>query len=245
MLTRNGVHKTMNLKYRHELKFMINFHQYYMIRQRLKSLMQRDEHAGPDGEYHIRSLYFDEIGNKALDEKQGGVSDRVKYRIRIYNLQDKVIHFEKKIKKNEFIAKVKESMTRSMVDELLQGNIEVMNVPDKSLFTELHYEMKNRLLRPKVIVDYVREPYVCRNGNVRITFDKDLKSGLNGTDLFDPQLGAVRALDENFIILEVKYDEYLPGYIRDALQLEGLHRQSASKYVICRKYIKMNSWEDQ
>ncbi len=235
----------MGLKYRNELKFMINYHQYFTIRQRLKALMKRDEHAGPNGEYHIRSLYFDDIGNKALDEKLGGVSDRVKYRIRIYNMEDKVIHFEKKIKRNEYIAKVKESLTRSMVDELLHGNIEILNVPDKPLFAEVYDEMKHRLLRPKVIVDYVREPYVCANGNVRITFDKELRSGLGSTDLFDTELGAVRALDENFIILEVKFDEYLPGYIRDALQMEGLQRQSASKYVICRKYIKMNSWEDQ
>jgi hypothetical protein len=236
---------TMGLKYRNELKFMINYHQYFTIRQRLKALMKRDEHAGPNGEYHIRSLYFDDIGNKALDEKLGGVSDRVKYRIRIYNMEDKVIHFEKKIKKNEYIAKVKESLSRSMVDELLHGNMEILNVPDKPLFAEVYDEMKHRLLRPKVIVDYVREPYVCANGNVRITFDKELRSGLGSTDLFDTELGAVRALDENFIILEVKFDEYLPGYIRDALQMEGLQRQSASKYVICRKYIKMNSWEDQ
>jgi hypothetical protein len=216
-----------------------------MIRQRLKVLMQPDRHAGPSGEYHIRSLYFDDIGNKALDEKQAGVSDRNKYRIRIYNLEDKVIHFEKKIKRNEFIAKIKEPLTRQMTDQIVAGNAEVLNVPEKPLFAELYYEMKHRLLQPKVIVDYIREPYVCRNGNVRITFDKDLKSGLNQTDLFDPQLSAVRAIDENFIILEVKYDEYLPGYIRDALQLEGLFRQSASKYVICRKFIKMNQWEDQ
>lgn len=235
----------MSLKYRHELKFMVNYHQYFMIRQRLKSLMQADEHAGPSGEYHIRSLYFDDIGNKALEEKQAGVSDRIKYRIRIYNLQDEVIHFEKKIKKNDYIAKVKESLTRGMVDELLNGNMEVLNIPGRPLFAELYDGMKHRLLRPKVIVDYVREPYVCRNGNVRITFDKDLKSGLHSIQLFDPELSAVHALDGGLIILEVKYDEYLPGYIRDALQMEGLHRQSASKYVICRKFIKMNEWEDQ
>lgn len=235
----------MNLKYRHELKYMVNFHQYFMIRQRLKMLMKPDEHAGPSGEYHIRSLYFDDMANKALDEKQAGISDRVKYRIRIYNLEDKVIHFEKKIKRNEFIAKVKEPLTRKMTDEIIAGNYEVLNIPDKPLFAELYEEMKHRLLKPKVIVDYVREPYVCHNGNVRITFDKELKSGLNQTTLFDPQLDAVRAIDEDFIILEVKYDEYLPGYIRDALQLEGLYRQSASKYVICRKFIKMNAWEDQ
>lgn len=84
------------LNYRNELKFYINFHQYFIIRQRLKDLMEQDKHVGPTGEYHIRSLYFDDINNKALHEKLGGVRDRVKYRIRIYNGQDHVIHFEKK-----------------------------------------------------------------------------------------------------------------------------------------------------
>jgi len=232
------------LQFRHELKFYINHLQYHLIRAKLKNLMELDEHAGPSGEYHIRSLYFDDIFNKALDDKQGGVSDREKYRIRIYNVEDRIIHFEKKIKRGEYIAKVKLSLTRGQVDELLAGNIEVMNIPGQPLAMEIYERMKYKLLRPKVIVDYVREPYVCKNGNVRVTFDKDLRSGLHRTDLFDRNLPAVKAIDENLIILEVKYDEYLPGYIRDALQVEGLTRQSASKYVICRKLIKNNLWED-
>lgn len=104
--------------------------------------------------------------------------------------------------------------------------------------------MKDRLLAPKVIVDYVREPFVCRNGNVRITFDKELRTGLSALDIFDADLRAVPAIDDNLIILEVKYDGYIPEYLRAALQLEGLRQQSASKYVICRKYSKTNAWED-
>ena len=207
--------------------------------------MQRDEHVGPTGEYHIRSLYFDDISNTALAEKLGGIRQRKKYRIRIYNLEDKVIHFEKKIKNGDYIAKVKESLTREMTDNILAGDYQGLKNPSKPFLLELHNEMTHKLLRPKVIVDYVREAYIQPNGNVRITFDKDLKSGLHRTDLFNRELSMVRALSENHIILEIKYDEYLPSPIRNALQLEGLQRQSASKYVICRKYIKLNSWEDQ
>lgn len=233
-----------SLKYRHELKFFVNPHQSFIIRQRLKGLMKPDEHARPQGEYHIRSLYFDDMHNKALHEKLGGVQDRVKYRIRIYNGGDKVIHLEKKIKKNDYIAKVKEPLTRGMYDAVMAGDYEVLNVPGKPLLMELYQEMNRSLLRPKVIVDYVREPFVCHNGNVRITFDKDLRTGLHATDIFDKALDPVRVIDGNVTILEVKYDEYLPAYIRSALQLEGLIRQSASKYVICRKYLKSNTWED-
>ncbi|MGO4375640.1 VTC domain-containing protein, partial [Paenibacillus sp. MCAF20] len=144
----------------------------------------------------------------------------------------------------DYIAKVKVPLTRAMYDEIMAGNYEVLNNPLKPLMLELYNEMKQKLLRPKVIVDYVREPYVCENGNVRITFDKELRTGLHSLDIFDKNLEPVRAIDENLIILEVKYDEYIPAYIRTALQLEGLNRQSASKYVICRKFLKYNTWED-
>lgn len=232
------------LKYRHELKFMINRQQYFIIRQRLKSIVEQDTHVGPTGEYHIRSLYFDDINNTALHEKLGGIRDRAKYRIRIYNNSDNLIHFEKKVKFNDYIAKLKEPLTRDMYNSIVSGNFEVLNVPDKPLLRELYYEMRNNLLRPKVIVDYVREPYVCHNGNVRITFDKELQTGLNSTDIFDEALNSIPAIDDKLIILEVKYDEYIPEYIRAALQLEGLNQQSASKYVICRKFLKTNTWED-
>lgn len=232
------------LKYRHELKYMINRHQYHVIRQQLKHLVARDPYAGSSGEYHIRSLYFDDISNKALFEKLAGVRDRVKYRIRIYNVRDNVIHFEKKIKFGDYIAKRKEPLTREMFDRLLGGDIEVLNLPDKPLLLEIYQEMKCRQLRPKVIVDYVREAYVCPSGNVRVTFDKELRTGLHAVDIFNRDLNAVRAIDDNFIILEIKYDEYIPDYIRTVLQLQGLNQQSASKYVICRKYLKTNTWED-
>jgi len=223
----------------------MNQHQYHIMRQRLKHLLKQDKHAGPTGEYHIRSLYFDDIDNKALHEKLGGVHDREKFRIRIYNCSDKVIHLEKKIKLNDYVTKVKERLTRDMVESIIAGDYEVLNVPHKPLLYEMYREMKFKLLRPAVIVDYVREAYVSEWGNVRITFDKHLKSGMNSFDLFHPNLNTISAFDIPIMVLEVKYDEYLPEYIRTAIQTEGLHRQSNSKYVICRKHIKFNSWEDQ
>ncbi|GIP40143.1 molecular chaperone [Paenibacillus sp. J31TS4] len=232
------------LKFRHELKFFVNRHQYAIIRQRLKHLVQQDHNAGPSGDYHIRSLYFDDIDNKALHEKLGGIRDRIKYRIRIYNGQDNVIHFEKKIKHRDFIAKEKASISRALYEDILAGRYDGLRESGNPLLAEIYGEVKHKLLRPKVIVDYVREPYVSRYGNVRITFDKELRTGLHAVDMFDRQLKPVQAIDHNLIILEVKYDEYLPEAIRAALQLEGLSRQFASKYVICRKYLKTNTWED-
>lgn len=233
------------LKFRHELKYYVNYHQYYLIRQRLRFLMEQDKHADENGEYHIRSLYFDDVENIALQEKQGGIKNRYKFRIRMYNKSDKVLHLEKKIRKNTLIAKEKVSISREILDRLLLNDYTVLENESSPLLQQVYYEMKNSLLRPKVIVDYVREAYVVRTGNVRITFDKELRTGLNGIDPFDPNLYPVKAIDEPLYILEVKYDEYIPNYIRDGLQLNGLVQQSASKYTICRKFTKANSWEDQ
>ncbi|WP_246028046.1 polyphosphate polymerase domain-containing protein [Paenibacillus xylaniclasticus] len=233
------------LKFRQELKFYINYHQYLILRQRLGSFMERDKHAVPSGKYHIRSLYFDDIENKALAEKQGGVRNRYKYRIRIYNLGDQTIHFEKKIKRDEYIAKRKVSLTRREADIIIGGDPSPLYVPEDAMRMELYHEMTQRLLKPKVIVDYFREPFVNVHGNVRITFDMQLRTGLYSTDLFNPNLPTVNAINDNLVILEVKFDEFLPYHIRDAVQMDGLIRQSASKYVICRKFLKLNEWEDQ
>jgi len=233
------------LKYRHELKYHVNPHQYFIMKQRLKHLLIPDKHAGPEGAYHIRSLYFDNIDNQALHEKLGGVADREKYRIRIYNRSDRVIHLEKKLKRNDYIAKIKEPLTRAMTEAIVAGDPEVLNVPDKPLLLEMYQKMKNERLQAKVIVDYLREAYIYPYGNVRITFDKELRTGLSSTDLFQPDLPTVSAFDTNLIVLEIKYDEYLPEFIRTAVQGENIHRQSNSKYVICRKLLKENSWEDQ
>jgi hypothetical protein len=232
------------LKFRHELKYLINPHQYIIIKQRLRRLLLPDRHAGPQGEYHIRSLYFDTIDNKALHEKLGGVRDREKYRIRIYNLSDRIIHLEKKIKRNDHIAKIREPLTREMAEALANGDPEPLNVPGKPLFLEMYRLMQGECLRAKTIVDYVREAYICPWGNVRITFDKNLRTGLNGTNLFDPRLPTVSAFDNRIVILEVKYDDYLPEFVRTALQGENIHRQTSSKYVVCRKLLKDNAWED-
>lgn len=233
-----------SLKYRNEFKYYISPHQRFLITQKLKGIVKLDQHAAARGEYHIRSLYFDDAANTALHEKLGGISQRAKYRIRIYNKCDQVIHFEKKIKYREYIAKVKEPITRDMYERLIQGDYEVLKIGSRPLLLEVYEQMKHFLLRPVVIVDYVREPYVYKYGNVRITFDKYLRTGLNQTDIFNPELKPVSALDDDKIIMEIKYDEFLPAPIQAALQLDGLHRTSASKYVICRKYNKTNNWED-
>ncbi len=232
------------LKYRHEEKYMINNNDYLALKNRLNSILNQDNNAD-DGQYRISSLYFDDLKNTALFEKLSGVNDRKKYRIRIYNKSTNYIVLEKKIKKMKYTAKKRQEITKEEYNKIitLQTNVLIQN--SKPLLRELGLQMKNNLLKPVIIVDYVREAYVSKPGNVRVTFDKHLKTGLNNTELLRKELPMVETLEKDKFILEVKYDKFLPGHVKAVIQLDGRYKQSISKYTMCRKYIKKNRWEVQ
>jgi hypothetical protein len=105
----------------------------------------------------------------------------------------------------------------------------------RPLVQELYGKMRNQGLRPKTIVDYTREPFVCAPGNVRVTLDYDIRTGLSCTDFLDPDCVTIPAGDAP-ILLEVKWDEFLPSIIRDAVQMPGRRAAAFSKYAQCRIY---------
>jgi hypothetical protein len=234
-----------NIKtFRHELKYYINFFEYHKLRLRLEKVLSRDSYSNTDGNYHIRSLYFDDMSNSALFEKQAGILSRKKFRIRIYNLNDNNIKLEKKERVGHFIRK--ESAKLSIEDylKILDGDLGFLMDSNNPVFRQFYIEIRQRNLRPNVIVDYVREAYISNISNIRITFDKELKTGLTNVDLFNKKIPTIKALDEPWMILEVKYNNFLPDYIRNILQLQSQQRYAISKFVICKKMVKTNHWED-
>lgn len=231
-------------QYRNEQKFLISPIQYHALRQRLRPYLRPDEHAGPAGEYRITSLYFDDAADSALYAKLAGMPDREKVRVRIYGDRDDLIMLEKKIKRGDGVRKERVQISRALYEALCTGNHRALRYAGHPLLDDVAWHMANRLLRPKVIVDYVREAYVHPLGNVRITFDKDLRTGLTNVDLFRKAPYVPAPLD-GMTILEVKYDAFLPRPVQDLLQTDSLTRQSASKYVLCRTLIKSHMWEDQ
>lgn len=233
-----------NNKFRHELKYTINYHTYCILKSRLSKVMELDKYSNENGEYIISSLYLDDINNKALAEKLSGIHDRYKYRIRCYNDSGDVLLLEKKIKKSNYVNKKKAVINKETYCEILNNNYSNLINSEKELVKELGQKMQKSILKPKVIVRYTREAYVEVNGNVRITFDKDLRTGLNKIDMLDPNTIFIKTIEEDLMILEIKFDEYLPEYIRCLLQVEGLTQQSLSKYVMCRKHNKYNTWEE-
>lgn len=222
------------MHFRHEWKYEINYMDFLTLRMRLAAVMQRDSHA-VDGKYEIRSLYFDTPSDRALREKLDGVNQREKFRIRLYNYDTSVIFLEKKSKWNNLCSKESTELTEEEVQRLLRGEIMWMKNTDRVLCRELYDKMVGQGLRPRTIVDYTREPFVFAPGNVRVTLDYAIHTGLQCTDFLNPQAVTVPA-GEDRILLEVKWDEYLPDIIREAVSLESRRAGAFSKYAQCRIY---------
>lgn len=222
------------MDYRHEWKHSISRTDMLMLRQRLRAVMEPDPHA-IDGKYFIRSLYFDTPGDTALREKLDGVSRREKFRIRCYNHDTSLIHLEKKSKLAGLGSKLSAPLSPQQVQSILDGDLDWMLSSSQPLIQELYCKMTTTQLRPKTIVDYTREPFVYGPGNVRVTIDYDIRTGLRSTDFLDPNCITIPAGDSP-VILEVKWDGFLPDIIRSAVQLESRQASAFSKYAQCRIY---------
>ena len=218
--------------FRHELKYLINEGDYELLRERLGVLMQHDMHT-QNGKYKIRSLYFDDYFHSAFEEKQMGVAGRKKYRIRFYNDSDQVIHLECKEKEGAYIRKRSASLSRFEVEQILSGQYFFLEQREENLCREFYYQCISRVLRPRVIVDYEREPFVIPEGDVRITFDRNVRSALMGIDLFDSNLPTLGVFEPGKLIMEVKYTEFLPNLVRRALPPRAAELTAASKFVLC------------
>ena len=225
-----------NIPLRHELKYHITPAELSVLRGVLTPVMQLDPNGNENNEYHIRSLYFDTINDDALEEKIAGVGNRKKYRMRIYNFSDKVIKLECKSKYGDLISKQSVSITRDLAEQLIAGDPDGLQRMRHPLLHDVYREMRTRLLRPAVIVDYVREAYIHLAQDVRITFDKQLRTGLYASDIFNPMLPTYPVFDDPVEILEVKYNEFLPTYLQAIVSSVTAQRSAVSKYTWCRRY---------
>ena len=220
--------------FRHEWKHVLNYADLLTLRHRLEAVMERDPHS-IDGKYHIRSLYFDNPDDKALREKIDGVNIREKFRIRLYNWDTSLIKLEKKSKRNGLGTKYSANLTAEEAQKIVDGDLDWMMASDRALVQELYCKMLYQRLEPKTIVDYTREPFIFRPGNVRVTLDYDIRTGQERTDFLDPKVVTIPAGDAP-ILVEVKWDEFLPTIIRDAVSLPNRRVGSFSKYAQCRVY---------
>ena len=221
------------MNFRHEVKHEISYPDMLILRHRLNAVAYPDPHA-VGGKYFIRSLYFDNTADKALREKIDGVNRREKIRIRYYNGDTSVIHLEKKSKINSLGTKQSAPLTAPQAQSIVDGDTEWMSSSEHPLIRELYMKMRTQGIRPKTIVDYTREPFIFPAGNVRVTLDYDIRSGIRCTDFLNADCITVPVSEAR--ILEVKWDGFLPDIIRDAVQLSDTREGAFSKYAVCRIY---------
>ena len=222
------------MDFRHEWKHEINIADAMILRQRLSAVMETDPHA-VDGRYLVRSLYFDDPADRALREKIDGVNRREKFRIRYYNEDTSWIRLEKKSKINGLCRKESAPLTPQEAQAITECELDWMMASSYPLVQELYTKIRTRGLRPKTIVDYTREAFLYAPGNVRVTLDYNIRTGLFSTDFLNPNCVTIPAGSAP-VILEVKWDAFLPDLIRDIIQLDGRHAAAFSKYAACRIY---------
>ncbi len=224
--------------YRHEIKFICPERDMVILEGKIRLMCRKDPHIRGDGAYSVRSVYFDTPDNACLYENESGVDNRHKYRIRIYNFSNDFIKLERKSSVNGFKHKEDCIITDKQCDQLFRS-LPIENIMgNQELLKEFTAEKACPLLRPAVIVDYARTPYVYPIGNVRITFDRNITASHPDEDFFLRNIPAQSILPQSTHILEVKYDELLPGAILELLNAGGiLRRTSLSKYALCRRTV--------
>lgn len=223
------------VKGRTELKHEITKMDCFLLRNRLKHVMKVDPHAKKDGKYLIRSVYFDNFDNKVLTQKKEGYYERDKYRVRLYDYNMDFLNLEKKSKRNNLTYKQKCRLTAEEYEKIRSGDISWMKSDSRWLIQDLYFQMITFQLKPVTVVDYEREVFIYEHGNVRVTFDSSIKTSFRNNDLLNPDLAMVETNPE-IVILEVKYDEYLPDVIKCLLQLGNRRKGTYSKYQISRMF---------
>ena len=227
---------TEDSKYRHELKYLCSAVQLEIIRSRMQSLMHYDSHS-VNGQYTIRSMYFDSYDDRCFFENESGSDPREKFRIRIYNADRARISLECKRKERGKTYKTACLLSPEEYDMLLSGASAAALTSEKALLRKFALLIRTELFRPAVIVEYDRTPFVFPVGNVRITLDRNIRSSVDFNRFFESDLATRPILQPGHHLLEVKYDELLPDTIYDALQLGDLQQTAFSKYYLCRKHI--------
>lgn len=222
-------------KYRHEYKYLISDVQMEILKNRISGIMASDLHT-KNGQYNIRSLYFDDYYNRCYYENENGTDPREKFRIRIYNHSDERIALECKRKERGKTLKTACILTKEQCKTLMHGryldDVESLT----SLQKKLNIDMMMSGLKPKVIVEYDRIPYVYNDGNVRVTFDTNISSSQDILGFFSEDIQKRPVMPSGMQLMEVKFDEFLPDFIYRALQIESLQQTAYSKYYLCRKY---------
>ena len=216
-----------------ELKYFMNLQEAYLLQSRISQVMDPDPHNRQGG-YFIRSLYFDNWLNTSFHEKMEGLGQRAKFRLRIYEFPPKIVKFELKQKDDDHIVKQVASIRREDLGAIQAGDYERLLSYRNRVLNQIYYRLKRHFYEPIVVVDYHRMAYYLDYNHIRITMDTRLKRSREVTEFENPDLMTLPVLQKNHVILEIKYNDFLPKWIGDLFRGVRLTRCANSKYCFSR-----------
>lgn len=227
------------MDYRNEQKYIVSPSQSRAIELLLRRALKPDSNAGGNYGYRVRSLYFDDMRDTAFYENESGVDDRQKIRIRAYDKNFVDLKLEIKSKLNGYTRKERTNIPPDTAKKLI-GRIRIppsLAAGDKVLTKVLLRAMTSTLV-PKAIIEYNRLVFTTPVGNVRITIDSNIRYSPDCKRFFRDNILGRPLLAGKKSVLEVKYDDILPGYIEGLLNTGDFNPTPFSKYYLCRLAMK-------
>ncbi|MCA9392163.1 polyphosphate polymerase domain-containing protein [candidate division WWE3 bacterium] len=222
------------LTQRHELKFYIHRVEYEQLRLKLLKLLSCDAYQRDPEGYFIRSLYFDDLHDTAVNEKLAGIEKRSKLRLRIYSYDQDWAKLENKIKDNNYVRKVSQTITKQEALNLINGDYQFLLNYDNNYARALYFDFATIYRRPVTVIDYYRDAYMLDFNNIRVTFDKNLRSTTSNFDLFNPNLPTHPLQFDQVVIMEIKFDNFLPPWFLKIIHAERFTQSAVSKYCLAR-----------
>lgn len=220
------------MEYRVENKYLVSDADLALLAGRLKAVMPSDIHQQGNC-YEIRSLYFDDFQDRCMAENEAGYDERRKYRIRLYDPKSETAKLEIKEKLAGKTKKLGCTVSRREVNDLIAGTMPLA-LDGRAPWNLFQMSMRCTHMEPKVMIYYERTAFVYPVGNVRITFDRNIMASPYSQDLFSDAPEMVPVLPTGVHVLEVKYDELLPKFIADRLEIGTLQPCAFSKYYLGR-----------
>ena len=216
--------------FRHEYKFLINAFEYEILKSRLRFL-PKDSHCEKKGYYTVRSLYLEDLLGSAKFDKDSGIHNRNKFRFRTYNNSTEFVLLESKSKVGDLTQKKSIKLSKESATMLIK-DVDQLNLTLKNIFHNLKHETFRKHYFPKVIIQYKREAYVTNDrNNLRINFDKLITCTTDTSLFFNNITNQKQITNSQNIVLEIKYKNYMPDYIKFLLNSTESCRISFSKYA--------------
>ena len=217
--------------WRQELKYRVSRADRELLLRRLSAALHPDSH-GENGLYTVRTLYFDTVYDDALRESFAGEAEKVKFRLRMYNLDDTFLRLEKKVKQGAGGTKIGALLSRAECEKLIRGDCAFFAEKDDAFLKECYARRQDGGLRPREIIAYTRAAFGCAEGNVRVTVDSDIRACRFPDAFFSPKLGGAPVTAEDTCVLEVKFDRFLPDYIPHLVGIGDREMQAFSKFAL-------------